>query len=133
VCGPEPDSRPAELADTQQFARLIADSPATDHFNLFIDVANVQGVPAEVRVDVDGQSALAVSVPRQADECAVTPVYRYGLAVPPGEVGVVASTDTGHGDDMTVEATDSPSWIVVQLQPDIALEMEHFDHAPGWD
>ncbi len=83
-------------------------------------------------MEVDGQPALAIRVPGQTDDCMVTPVYRYGLAVPAGDATVVTTADRHH-DEMTVEVVDSPTWIVVELQSDFALEMEHFDHAPGWD
>lgn len=134
VCGPDPTPQPAEIGDSQSIARWITnDSGTEDPFNLYIDVANLQNVATDLHVEVDGQTVLAIRVPGRAEDCPVTPVYRYGLAVPAGDASVVTTADSGHHDDMTVEVADSPTWIVVQLQPDFALELEQIDHAPGWD
>lgn len=134
VCGPNPTTRPQEIGDSQSTAQWITkDSGTDDPFNLYIDVANLQDATTELHVEVDGRAALAIRVPGRAEDCMVTPVYRYGLAVPAGDAAVVTTADSGHHDDMTVEVVDSPTWIVVQLQPDFSLEMEHVDRAPGWD
>lgn len=134
VCGPDPTQQPDEIGDSQTTAQWVTnDSEIEDHLNLYVDVANLQDAPTELRVEVDGQTALAIRVPGQAEDCTVTPVYRYGLAVPAGEVDVVTTAESGQHDDMTVELVDSPTWIVVQLQADFALEMEHLGHPPGWD
>lgn len=96
-------------------------------------MANLQDVATDLRVELDGQTVLAIRVPGRAEDCPVTPVYRYGLAIAAGNAAVVTTADSGHHDDMTVEVVEYPTWIVVQLQPDFALEIEHIDHAPGWD
>lgn len=133
VCGPEPDTVSASTADTQLHAQLLTDSSQIGEFNLFISVANLQAVPTEVQIEVDGKSALAVLVPRQADDCDITAMYRYGLVATPGKVVFRASTDAGHSDAMTVDVIDTPFWIDVQVRSGAVLHLQLFDHSLGWD
>lgn len=133
VCGSEPDTEPVSSADTQLHAELLTDSSQIGQFNLFISVANLQAVPTEVHVEVDGKSALAVLVPRQADDCEITAIYRYGLVATPGKVAFRASTDAGHSDAMTVDVSDTPFWIDVQVRFGAVLDLQLFDQSLGWD
>lgn len=132
VCGPEPEGSPTELATSAFDARRVIGDASEDEFNVVIDVANIQEAAAELHLEINGQAAVVVRVPGQAAECHTTPIYRYGLTVPNGQALIQASTDSGHSDEMTIDVSESTRWVVVQLQAEFPLELEAFDHRPGW-
>jgi hypothetical protein len=133
ACGPRTRQAPVSSADTQLHAELLTDSSQIGQFNLFISVINLQAVPTEVEVELDGKSALAILVPRQAEDCDTTAMYRYGLVATPSKVAVRASTDAGHSDAMTVDVSNTPFWIDVQVRSGAVLDLQLFDQPLGWD
>ncbi|MGB3827800.1 MAG: hypothetical protein WA962_03410 [Ornithinimicrobium sp.] len=122
-----------ELAPSALNAERVAGQTSGEEFNVVIDLANVQERSTEVRVAINDQNAVAVRVPGRGAGCQSTPIYRYELAAPIGPSQVSVTTDSGHSDTLTLEATDSTSWVVVQLQEGFPLDIEKFDRPPGWD
>lgn len=133
VCGPDPEGTPTELTPSAFQARHLTGEVSEENFNVVIDVANIQEAAVELDLQIDGQAAVVARVPGQAPNCDITPVYRYGLTLPGGQAVVEASTDSGHSDQITIDVSDSTRWVVVQLQAGFPLELEAFDHRPGWD
>ncbi|USQ81348.1 hypothetical protein [Ornithinimicrobium faecis] len=129
-CG-NPQEPPTELGESDFGAHLLTEDPG-QKVTVAIDIANVQDVPTSVQIDINGQSALTVRVPTTASDCYLTTIFRYGLEVPPGPAQITATTDGGHRDQLTLEVSEDTTWVVVQVQDGFPLELETYDHPPGW-